>query len=125
MEQPYHYTLPCVSIAGKKCHRATSNPRVVRKTDMKGHYCRICGEYKANERFSGKGHTQHICKECAKLPVDKRNEALLITRIESLPFRLSKEQRAWLEKMRKDDREEIRSAAEWAYEMRFPHTLSP
>ena len=22
----------------------------------KGHYCKICGEYKANEKFSGKGH---------------------------------------------------------------------
>lgn len=21
-----------------------------------GHYCKICGEYKANEKFSGKGH---------------------------------------------------------------------
>ena len=28
------------------------------------HYCRICGEYKANEKFSGKGHAQHICKTC-------------------------------------------------------------
>jgi len=28
-----------------------------------GHYCKICGEYKANEKFSGKGHAAHICKE--------------------------------------------------------------
>lgn len=21
-----------------------------------GHYCKVCGEYKANEKFSGKGH---------------------------------------------------------------------
>ena len=26
-----------------------------------GHYCKICGEYKANEKFSGKGHVAHIC----------------------------------------------------------------
>ena len=26
-----------------------------------GHYCKICGEYKANEKFSGKGHAAHIC----------------------------------------------------------------
>jgi hypothetical protein len=31
-----------------------------------GHYCRSCQQYKANEKFSGKGHTAHICKECAK-----------------------------------------------------------
>ena len=24
-----------------------------------GHYCKICGEYKANEKFSGKGHATH------------------------------------------------------------------
>ena len=34
------------------------------KKKRQGHYCRICGEYKANEKFSGKGHAQHICKTC-------------------------------------------------------------
>ena len=27
-----------------------------------GHYCKICGEYKANEKFSGKGHAAHIIR---------------------------------------------------------------
>ena len=31
-----------------------------------GHYCRICQQYKANEKFSGRGHASHVCKECAK-----------------------------------------------------------
>lgn len=31
-----------------------------------GHYCRICGQHKANEKFSGRGHAAHICKACAK-----------------------------------------------------------
>ena len=31
-----------------------------------GHYCRVCGRRRANEKFSGKGHTTHICKDCAK-----------------------------------------------------------
>ena len=30
----------------------------------KGLYCKVCGEYKSNESFSGKGHAQHICKGC-------------------------------------------------------------
>lgn len=30
-----------------------------------GHYCKVCGEYKANEKFSGKGHAAQICKSCA------------------------------------------------------------
>ena len=33
-----------------------------------GHYCRICGRTRANEKFSGKGHRNHICKDCARLP---------------------------------------------------------
>ena len=33
-----------------------------------GHYCRICGRTRPNEKFSGKGHSMHICKECVRLP---------------------------------------------------------
>ena len=36
-----------------------------------GHYCRICGCVKPNEKFSGKGHRIHICKECAKRPKEE------------------------------------------------------
>ncbi|MBU2455143.1 MAG: hypothetical protein KJ668_17695 [Proteobacteria bacterium] len=36
-----------------------------------GHYCRICGCHKPNEKFSGKGHKNHICKACAKLPKEE------------------------------------------------------
>ena len=38
----------------------------------RGHYCKVCGEYKANEKFSGKGHAAHICKTCAALPPEKQ-----------------------------------------------------
>jgi transposase-like protein len=51
----------------------------VREIEMKkqGHYCRICGRHRANEKFSGKGHAKHICKDCdrehrAKLREQKR-----------------------------------------------------
>jgi hypothetical protein len=36
------------------------------------HYCRICGSYRANERFTGRGHRAHVCKDCQKLPSDDR-----------------------------------------------------
>jgi hypothetical protein len=39
-----------------------------------------CG-YKANEKFSGKGHANHICKACSALPVARRNELQRINRI--------------------------------------------
>lgn len=31
----------------------------------RGHYCKVCGRNRANEKFSGKGHAQHVCKDCA------------------------------------------------------------
>ena len=37
-----------------------------------GHYCRICGSVKANEKFSGKGHRNHICRDCSKLPKEEK-----------------------------------------------------
>ena len=42
------------------------------------HYCKVCGEYKANEKFSGKGHAAHICKSCASLPPEKQAEQMTI-----------------------------------------------
>ena len=39
-----------------------------------GHYCRICGRIKPNEKFSGKGHRTHICKKCAQRPKEEIEE---------------------------------------------------
>ncbi len=39
-----------------------------------GHYCRICGRIRPNEFFSGKGHRIHICKECNRVPQEKRKQ---------------------------------------------------
>ena len=64
----------------------------------RGHYCKVCGEYKANEKFSGKGHAAHICKTCAALPPEKQAEEVTLTRLVNLPWRLSKEQLSWLKK---------------------------
>lgn len=30
----------------------------------RGHLCHVCGRRRANEKFSGKGHAKHICKDC-------------------------------------------------------------
>jgi ribosome-binding protein aMBF1 (putative translation factor) len=37
-----------------------------------GHFCRICGRERANEKFSGKGHKAHVCKDCSRLPAAER-----------------------------------------------------
>ncbi len=39
-----------------------------------GHYCRMCGYVRPNEKFSGKGHRIHVCKECSRLPRDERRQ---------------------------------------------------
>ena len=85
-----------------------------------GHYCKVCGEYKANEKVSGKGYVAHICKSCASLPPENRSEQMTINRIINLPWRLSKGQISWLKNRMKDKRAVIRELAKEQYEMRFP-----
>ena len=45
-----------------------------------GHYCKVCDEYKAHEKFSGKGHAVHICKACAQLPPEEQAERMTLNR---------------------------------------------
>ena len=37
------------------------------------HYCWTCGRSRANERFSGRGHRDHVCRECQKLPAAEQD----------------------------------------------------
>ncbi len=37
-----------------------------------GHWCKICERVRPNEKFSGKGHKNHICKQCTKRPLEER-----------------------------------------------------
>ena len=46
------------------------------KKKHQGHYCKVCGEYKSNESFTGKGHKNHICKKCAKLSKEDREKMM-------------------------------------------------
>lgn len=55
-----------------------------KKKKHDGHYCKICGEYKANEKFSGKGHAKHICKECWSLPDDVKADMMRCNDVERL-----------------------------------------
>ena len=84
-----------------------------------GHYCKICGEYKSNEKFSGKGHAAHICKACSKLPAEKRSEMMILNKLLNLPWRLSKEQKTWLKNKTHDRRPEIKALAQEQYDIRF------
>lgn len=42
-----------------------------KRKKLPGHYCWACGRRRANERFSGEGHRQHVCRDCAKLGAEE------------------------------------------------------
>ena len=86
-----------------------------------GHYCKVCGEHKANEKFSGKGHAGHICKACAALPVEKRNEMMAVNKIWGMSHRyLSESEIKWLRNHMNDSRPAVREAAVAAHREKFP-----
>ena len=86
-----------------------------------GHYCKVCGEYKSNESFSGKGHNTHICKKCASLSPAERSKEMTLTKLMNLPYRLSAEQKAWLKGLQKDKCQEIAEIAKAVYAEHFPY----
>ena len=89
---------------------------------FKGHYCRICGEHKANEKFSGKGHAAHICKSCAKKSPAEKSEDMTLNKLHNMALRyISKTDIEWLKNRRNDKRPEVRELARQIFEMKFPH----
>lgn len=51
-----------------------------------GHYCWVCERVKANEKFSGKGHKHHICKQCAERPLEERQRTQALRNIHDFLF---------------------------------------
>jgi hypothetical protein len=103
-------------VAAKKKPKKHNN-----RNKPRGHFCKVCGEHKANEKFSGSGHAAHICKKCAALPVAERNEQAMLNRIEGMAFRyLSESEIAWLRGKMNDANPEIREAARMAHSLGFP-----
>ena len=47
-----------------------------------GHYGWVCGRTRANEKFSGKGHARHVCKDCQRLPREERDAVQALRDIE-------------------------------------------
>ena len=87
-----------------------------------GHYCKICGEYKANEKFSGKGHATHICKACSKLSAAEKAEAQTIIRLMNFNMgRLNASEKKWLENRVHDRRPEVAELAKEVYNAHFPY----
>ena len=90
------------------------------KKKQSGYYCKVCGERKANEKFSGKGHTAHICKACAALPVPERNAQQAIRKIEGMAMRhISDTEVIWLRNHLNDPRPEVQRAAREVHHTKF------
>ena len=93
-----------------------------KKNRPHGHYCKICGEYKANEKFSGKGHAAHICKACSRLSAAEKAAAMDINRLMSFPMRrLSEGEKKWLNAKMEDDCPEVAETAREVFNVCFPH----
>ncbi len=89
------------------------------KGSRRGHYCRICECYKPNEKFSGKGHKNHICKKCSSLPkeeiqsIDEKNEIYKFLRQSNI----SKRNLARLSSLTKSSNQEVAKYAEIVLEV--------
>lgn len=93
-----------------------------KKNRPHGHYCKICGEYKANEKFSEKGHTAHICKACSRLSAAEKAAAMDMNRLMSFPMRrLSDSEKKWLQAKMHDKCPEVADTAKEVYNVCFPH----
>lgn len=44
-----------------------SKKRKRHRQKRQGHYCWCCDCYRPNEKFSGKGHGRHLCRDCRQL----------------------------------------------------------
>ena len=89
----------------------------------RGHYCKVCGEYKANEKFSGKGQRRApFVKPCRRPPRQKsrQKEMMLTPACQPSLAIIQRTTFVWLKKRMKDRRDAVRALATEQYEMRFP-----
>jgi hypothetical protein len=99
--------------------KKSSKPK--KKPQGDRHYCRICGEHKANEKFSGKGHAAHVCKACASKSPAEKSEDMTMNRLHGMMFRyLNESEMKWLKNRRNDDRPEVKALARQVFEEKFP-----
>ncbi len=56
-----------------------------KKKKKKGHYCWVCKSYRPNEKFSGRGHARHICRDCQREAKSARKQKRKQKKAETLP----------------------------------------
>ena len=92
-----------------------------KQPQFKGHYCKVCGEHKANEKFSGRGHAAHICKSCASKSPEEKAEDMMINKLYGMSHRyINDTEIKWLKNRMNDSRPEVRELARQIFEGKFP-----
>ena len=78
-----------------------------------GHYCVVCSSVLPNEKFSGKGHSRHICKKCSKKSAAEQDEQIKVNKIYGMTrfMNLSRNNKKQLDKYLNDDSKKVRKAA--------------
>lgn len=86
-----------------------------RKRTLPGHYCWACDRRRPNEKFSGGGHAQQLCRECAKLGAEElayRQALLNLQRCMTWEGIIPRKRRKSFERFLHDDDPRIRALAE-------------
>lgn len=54
-------------MAASRIREVQMSQRKNSKSMQRGHYCWACDRRQPNEKFSGRGHARHLCRDCANL----------------------------------------------------------
>ncbi len=92
---------------------------LTRKEGFVGYYCWVCDSTRPNEAFSGKGRKQHICKRCAKKPLEEREQIKSLRNIHGFLAQrnISKKNITYMKKQCKFPDEEVQRDAKLVLEI--------
>jgi len=86
----------------------------VSRKRQSGHYCWACDRRRANEKFSGRGHARHLCKDCARLgkrELAYRQAIRDLDRLLTWDGRIPRKRRGQFEKYLHHENERVRAYA--------------
>ena len=87
-----------------------------KRAKRRGHFCWCCGCIRPNEKFSGRGHARHLCRDCSKLGREELNYRQAVRDLERIvdPSRgvIPRRHRAAFERFLAHANERVRRCAE-------------
>ena len=85
-----------------------------KKKRYRGHWCRCCGRIRPNEKFSGRNHPRHLCRDCQKLGKEElefQSAVRNIDRCVTWEGRIRREQRKTLDRFLSHPNERVQNHA--------------